>query len=120
MGLLDSVRKDSASGDDSREGFVDLSSIKATIQGGRKGAGKKGGTAPVEEEGSTVAEEKVLTDLLKPENFEEVAALPFNLRYVTTGHKGFLLSQKQKTVLSTSLVTSIRLLAKIDPRWLAV
>lgn len=120
MGLLDSVRKDAAPSDDSGEDFVDLSSIKASIQGGRKGIVKKGAAKTSDVVTATDAEEKILSELMTAENFEEVCALPFNLRYVATGHKNFLLSDKQKKSLSLSLSTSFRLMVKIDPRWLAV
>lgn len=59
-------------------------------------------------------------ELYKAENWEEVAALPFNVRKAMTGSEVFELSKKQKEVLGRSLAASMRLLGVIDPKYVAL
>lgn len=61
-----------------------------------------------------------LEDLYKPEAWEEVAALPFNVRRAMTGSEVFELSKPQKSILGASLAASMKTLELIDPKYVAL
>lgn len=63
--------------------------------------------------------QRELEELYKGENWEEIAALPFNIRRAMTGSDIFTLSKHQKTILGSSLAASMKLLGLINPKYVA-
>ncbi len=64
--------------------------------------------------------ESEIESLYEAEQWEEISALYFNIRYGTTGFKGFLLTEGQQKRLGASLALVMRILIKLDPRYLAL
>jgi len=119
MSLLDEMdASPTPAGVSPSESSSDFEKIRKSIFGSKNKTPKikKSGT-PVEE---TEVLGKEIEKLFAGENFKEVAALYFNARFAITGWDGFLLSENQKKVLGMSLSTSMRLLVKIDPGYLAL
>jgi hypothetical protein len=61
-----------------------------------------------------------LAKLFAGENWEEIAGLYFNARFGITGWDGFLLSDGQKKTLGLTLASSMKMLLKIDPGYIAL
>ena len=70
-----------------------------------------------------IKEEKLQADLdalYAAENWEAIASLYFDIRYVSTGFEGFPLNEDQKKKLSTSLATLMRSLpVEMAPYYIA-
>jgi hypothetical protein len=74
-------------------------------------------TAPPDESENI---EKELSKLFAGENWEEIAGLYFNARFGITGWEGFNLTDGQKKTLGLSLASSMKMLLKIDPGYIAL
>jgi len=61
-----------------------------------------------------------LTKIFAGENWEEVASLYFNARFAITGWEGFELTTPQKKTLGLSLASTMKMLLKIDPGYIAL
>jgi hypothetical protein len=61
-----------------------------------------------------------LAQLFAGENWEEIAGLYFNARFGVTGWDGFNLTDGQKKTLGLSLASSMKMLLKIDPGYIAL
>jgi hypothetical protein len=61
-----------------------------------------------------------LAQLFAGENWEEIAGLYFNARFGITGWEGFQLTEGQKKTLGLSLASSMKMLLKIDPGYIAL
>lgn len=85
---------------------------------GVKGKSSKRKTAEPADE--STATEKELAKIFEGENWEEVSALYFNARFAITGWDGFLLTEPQKKTLGLSLATTMKMLLKIDPGYIAL
>ena len=102
-------------GGGSDPGTPDFEAIKKKVFGGRgKPSRVKKQTAPSD---ITAAE---LEKIFAGENWEEVAGLYFNARFAITGYDGFLLTNGQKKTLGLSLGTTMKMLLKIDPGYVAM
>lgn len=64
--------------------------------------------------------EEEIEALYEAGQWEEIAALYFNVRYATTGFQGFILEEKQQKRLGASLALMMKILVQIDPKYLAV
>lgn len=64
--------------------------------------------------------EAEIEQLYESEQWEEIGALYFNVRYGTTGFKEFLLEPAQKKRIGASLALMMRILIKLDPKWMAL
>lgn len=105
----------SPSGDGTPPGGVDIEAAKAKIRGSSGGKQSK-----LEREAQERRQEQLLESLYAEENWEEVAALFFNVRYGMTGFEGFRLTDPQKKVLTSSTAALMRTLVQIDPRYVAL
>jgi hypothetical protein len=110
------VSTPSEAGVPSDKGSADFEKMRKSIFGIRNKSAK---TPKTKETKETVSDEEI-TKLFSGENWEELSSLYFNARFATTGYEGFLLSESQKKVLGLSLATSMKLLIKIDPGYLAL
>jgi hypothetical protein len=61
-----------------------------------------------------------LAKIFAGENWEEVASLYFNARFAITGWDGFELTTSQKKTLGISLASTMKMLLKIDPGYIAL
>jgi hypothetical protein len=112
------VSTDSEAGVPSGKGIADFEKVKERIFGTRNKSSKSSSSkAGKETPGVSDAD---INALFAGENWEELSALYFNARFSLTGYEGFLLTDAQKKVLGLSLSTSMRLLIKIDPGYLAL
>jgi hypothetical protein len=105
----------SEAGVPSDKGITDFEKVRQRIFGTRNKSSK----TPKTKEKEVVSDEEI-TKLFSGENWEELSSLYFNARFAITGYEGFLLSESQKKVLGLSLATSMKLLIKIDPGYLAL
>jgi hypothetical protein len=110
------VSTSSEAGVPSNQGVTDFEKMRKSIFGTRNKSTK---TTKTKETKEAVSDEEI-TKLFSGENWEELSSLYFNARFATTGYEGFLLSESQKKVLGLSLATSMKLLIKIDPGYLAL
>jgi len=101
------------------KGIADFEKVRQRIFGTRNKSTKPPKTKETKETKEVVSDEEI-TKLFAGENWEELSSLYFNARFATTGYEGFLLSASQKKVLGLSLSTSMKLLIKIDPGYLAL
>lgn len=118
MSLLDSFKSSGpdAAPDTGRDSSdFNFDEVKAKFFKSGKGKRK---SEPVETDIQPDA--KLLNDLFRQENWEEIAALYFNTRFAMTGDDGFLLNREQKAILGATMATSMRLLIKIDPKWISL
>lgn len=106
-------------GDKGGPSFAQDYEEKRRGRGRPKGSGGKAGASNVQD-GLQADREAGLEELYKSENWEEVAALPFNVRQAMTGSDIFKLNKNQKEVLGRSLAASMKLLGIIDPKYVAV
>ncbi|RWZ85539.1 MAG: hypothetical protein EO766_16640 [Hydrotalea sp. AMD] len=91
----------------------------------RRGRGRPPGSGAKPRPGSLSdkpqeADTAGLDELYKGENWQEIAALPFNVRRAMTGSDVFQLDSKQKKILGDSLAASMKLLGMIDPKYVAL
>jgi len=116
MSIFDEV--DSSSSEksvDASESITDFEAVRKRIFGGRgKPSKRKPSESPVEETSKDI--EKIFAG----ENWEEVASLYFNARFAITGWEGFQLTDAQKKTLGLSLSTTMKMLLKIDPGYIAL
>jgi hypothetical protein len=110
------VSPSSETGVPSGKGVANFAAVRERIFGTRNKSSKSAKTKETKE---AVSDEEI-TKLFSGENWEELSSLYFNARFATTGYEGFLLSESQKKVLGLSLATSMKLLIKIDPGYLAL
>lgn len=112
-GMVDSsTEKGNASDSDA----PDFTAVKERIFGGRAKPSKR--KSPKQEQEELTAKE--LEQIFAGENWEELSALYFNARFSITGFDGFLLTDGQKKTLGTSLGTTMKMLLKIDPGYIAM
>jgi len=104
-------------GDSPYPGAPDFAAAKERIFGVRRKSPKR--KSP-DTEPETSPTEKDLEKIFAGENWEEVSALYFNARYAITGWDGFRLSEPQKKILGLSLGTTMKMLLKIDPGYIAM
>jgi hypothetical protein len=114
--LSEMVSPASETGVPSDKGITDFEKMRKNIFGTRNKSAKSAKTKETKE----VVSDEEITKLFSGENWEELSSLYFNARFATTGFEGFLLSESQKKVLGLSLATSMKLLIKIDPGYLAL
>jgi hypothetical protein len=114
--LSEVVSPASETGLPSDKGITDFEKMRKSIFGTRNKSAK----TPKTKETKEVVSDEEITKLFSGENWEELSSLYFNARFATTGYEGFLLSESQKKVLGLSLATSMKLLIKIDPGYLAL
>lgn len=87
----------------------------------RKGGRRGGKTRQSAEEAIAAAQlSAAIEELYAEENWEEVGAAYFELRYATTGFEPFRLSEKQRRVMARSLAMTMKTLAITDPKWIAL
>ena len=102
-----------------RETDSDFEAVRAKIFGSGKGKRKKTTetlTAP-----ETPSDDvKILNELFEKENWEGIASMYFDARFAMTGFEGFLLDEKQKAILGSTMATSMRMLIRLDPKWIAL
>lgn len=104
----------SSAGADSTTGAPDLAAL-------RKAVGKGGNRRPKTEVAQEDAARRAAIDeLFENENWEEIAALYFEVRYAITGFQYFRLEERQKRILGRSMGTCMKLLLDIDPQWVAL
>jgi hypothetical protein len=104
----------SAAGVDSSAGAPDLAALRKAVGAGRNRATK---TQVAQED---AAKQAAIAELFDNENWEEIAALYFEVRYALTGFQYFRLDERQKRVLGRSMGTCMKLLLDIDPQWVAL
>jgi hypothetical protein len=105
--------KVAASAGNGGEGDADLAAVRARIQ--------KRGKKPTGAEALKARhEEQLIDDLYDEKNWSEVAGLYFNVRYAMTGHSGFLLTENESAVLTSSTAMVMRTLIQLDPRYVAL
>ncbi len=114
MGLFGKSGAAPASGDSPTPGASDLEETRKEIAARRRKSSR------MEEHAIEVAQQADIEALYQSENWEEIAALYFNTRYAVTGFKDFLLTDEQKARLAVPLATMMRLLIRLDPRWIAL
>jgi len=114
--LSEMVSTPSEEGIPSAKGITDFEKVRQRLFGTRNKSAKSTKTKETKE----VVSDEEITKLFAGENWEELSSLYFNARFATTGFEGFLLSESQKKVLGLSLSTSMKLLIKIDPGYLAL
>jgi len=94
----------------------DFEKIRKSIFGGKHKSAKIKRTDAAES--SIDADE--LAKIFAGENWEEVASLYFNARFAITGWDGFELTTPQKKTLGLSLASTMKMLLKIDPGYIAL
>lgn len=99
---------------DSSAGTPDLAALRKAARQGRNRATK------TEVAQQSAADAAVLDELFDNENWEEIAALYFEVRFALTGFEHFRLDERQRRVLGRSMGTCMKLLLKIDPQWVAL
>jgi hypothetical protein len=116
MSILDEmVPSSTEKGVDTGEGITDFEAVRKRIFGSKgKSTKRKSADPPVEETSKEI--EKIFAG----ENWEEVASLYFNARFAITGWDGFQLTDAQKKTLGLSLSTTMKMLLKIDPGYIAL
>lgn len=108
------VVEDTAPGANANKGTPDLAALRQAVGKGRNRPTK------VEVAQQDAAQKAALDELFQNENWEEIAALYFEVRYALTGFEYFRLSDRQRAVLGRSMGTCMRLLLAIDPQWVAL
>lgn len=103
-----------ASSVDSAKSPTDLTALRKAVGKGRNRASK------VETAQIDAGQQQALDELFENENWEEIAALYFEVRYALTGFEYFRLEERQKRILGKSMGTCMKLLLKIDPQWVAL
>ncbi len=114
MGLFGKSGAAPTPGDSPVPGVSDLEETRKEIAARRRKSSR------VEEQIDAAAQHADIEALYQSENWQEIAALYFNTRYAVTGFKDFLLTDEQKARLAVPLATMMRLLIRLDPRWIAL
>lgn len=129
MGLLDSLRGTSGeggevspSGSSAGESPLDTTALREEIQGTRKPRADKGKRrgSRVHGGGSGEITQEEVDALFQAENWEALAALPFETRYIMTGWAGFRLSDDERKRMAQTTATTMKILLKIDPKYIAL
>lgn len=120
MGLFDKNKEEEksdssilSSGEDSSKGLEELEKRRNERLGilpGKRGRKPK----------SETLQDELTKDLFKPSVWQEVSALPFNIRKAMTGSQIFDLNSDQKQALGGPLAMIMKLLVEIDPKYLAL
>jgi hypothetical protein len=95
-------------------GSPDLAALRQAVGKGRNKRSK------VEVAQEDAAKQAALDELFQNENWEEIAALYFEVRYALTGFEYFRLDERQRRILGRSMGTCMKLLLAIDPQWVAL
>lgn len=104
----------SSSGVGASKGAPDLAALRQAV-------GKtRNRTSKVEVAQQEAAQKALLEQLFDNENWEELAKLPFDIRYALTGFEYFRLDERQTRILGRSMGTCMQMLLQIDPRWVAL
>lgn len=129
MGILDTLRgtdsvgdTDSAPSSGGDQSSPDLSTLREEISSTRKPRADKGrprGKRGVAVGDGTLTQEEV-DALFTAENWEALAALPFDTRYVMTGWHGFRLTDDERKRIAQTTATTMKILLKIDPKYIAL
>jgi len=101
----------------------DLSAVKEAVERGEGERPKRGRGRPKGSGGKNGSHDlpAELDDVLfSGKAWEEIAALPFNVRRVMTGSRVFELETSQKKILGESLGAVMKALAIIDPKYVAL
>lgn len=114
MGLFGKSGENAAPGDSPAPGAPDLAETRAEIAARRRKSSK------LEDRLTLAQQEADLEALYQSENWQDIAALYSDTRYAMTGFKGFLLTDEQKARLAVPLATMMRLLIRLDPRWISL
>lgn len=113
----------SASSDGGDSSAVDTSVLREEIGASRRkrsDAGRPRGRRRVGvDEGTEITKEEI-DALFQAENWETLASLPFDTRYVMTGWAGFRLDNEERKRLAQTTATTMRILLKIDPKYIAL
>lgn len=110
---------------DSHSGAPDLSSLREEIQAAGSTDKPRRGRPPGSKRrvgvgsGSEITQEEV-DALFTAENWEALASLPFDTRYVMTGWAGFRLEDKERQRIAQTTATTMKILLKIDPKYIAL
>jgi len=120
MKLLDAFRQPENSataspGASDGESVMDFAQVKESLKAGRSNRKSR-----LDENLQAKAEANALDELFAPENWEAIVSMYFDARYAMTGFEDFQLTDVQKKILSTSFTPCMRLLLKIDPRYVAL
>jgi hypothetical protein len=94
----------------------DFEKIRKSIFGSKNKSAKN--KQPAAAEAAIDSDE--LVKIFAGENWEEVASLYFNARFAITGWDGFELTTPQKKTLGLSLASTMKMLLKIDPGYIAL
>lgn len=124
VGNRDTSAVDTVAPSDSHsgEGSPDLSALREEIQSSRKPRSDRGRPRAKRSvgmgDGSLTQEE--VDALFTAENWEALASLPFDTRYVMTGWDGFRLGEEEKKRIAQTTATTMKILLKIDPKYIAL
>jgi hypothetical protein len=128
VGILDSLRggpEDTGSdspGSGGGENSPDLSSLRQEIEKTRKPRSDRGrprGSRNKSSQDSDVTQEEI-NKLFEAENWEALASLYFDTRFVMTGFEHFRLQDSERKRLAATMGTTMKVLLKIDPAYVAV
>ena len=100
-------------------GSSDFAAVRERIFGTKSKSPKRAKPSAASEETPGI-QEKDLEKIFAGENWEEIAGLYFNARFAITGWEGFCLTEGQKKTLGLSLATTMKMLLKIDPGYIAL
>jgi hypothetical protein len=113
--LADQDGPKGAGGDSAR---ANLEALASEADASRKAA--RGGAAKRQQSLDAARNEAELATLFEAEQWEELAALYFNARFVVTGYDHFLLTEAEKKRLSVTLATTAKVLIRIKPEYIAL
>lgn len=117
--------EDTTSDIPSSETAHDLSALRKEIQGTGDGDKPRRGRPPGSKRrvavgnGTEITQEEV-DALFTAENWEALASLPFDTRYVMTGWAGFRLEPEERKRIAQTTATTMKILLKIDPKYIAL
>jgi hypothetical protein len=92
----------------------DIAAVRADIRKSRGRASK------VAEQAALDAQLAELDQLYEAENWEEVGSIYFDMRFVQTSYEPFRLSPSEKGRLGVALAATMKLLIRLDPRYVAM
>lgn len=116
LGRTDS--EDAASSPDTAPGSPSLEELSGAL---RKGGRRKSKVERLADEQRAEKEvNDLIDDLFTKENWVEIAGLYFEARYFMTGYAGFRLEPEQKARLGASMAMMMKVLLRIDPRYVAM
>ncbi len=117
MGFLDSLSgapSADPSGSSTPPRNPDLAALHAQARSSKRKRNR------IQDELDAEREQAEVAKLFEAENWEEIASLYFNARFAMTGWNGFLLTDNQKAVLGSTMASTMKLLLRIDPAYIAV